>query len=421
MVQTLEAAKLIEAEPEDVGLSTSKLGNVSRLVQGYIDDKKIPGAISMVARRGKVVHFETYGKMDEEAGKEMTPDTIFRIYSMTKPIASVALMTLYEEGRFQLDDPASRFIPEWKNLKVFAGGSADDPDLRAPARPMSIRDLLMHMSGLAGGLGAPEASPTSELFRRAGVRGLGQEGAHTLADMVRKVATVPLQFDPGTSWNYGISTDVVGYLCEVISGLPFDRFLQERIFQPLRMVDSGFQVPESEKDRFAACYRRGGENEPSYILQDAPAESPYTKPRTYFSGAGGMVSTAADYMRFCKMLANGGELDGARILGKRTVDFMATNHLPEGGDLASIGMSRFNETTMDGIGFGLGFAVLMDPAKAQIIGTPGEYYWGGAASTAFFINPQEDLIMVFLTQLLPSSAYAFRRELRATIYTSIID
>jgi CubicO group peptidase (beta-lactamase class C family) len=421
MVATLETSRYLEAEPEDVGLSAPKVANVSRLVQSYVDDRRIAGAISAIGRHGKVVHFETYGKMDEEAGREMQPDTIFRIYSMTKPIASVALMTLYEEGRFQLDDPASKFIPEWKNLKVFTGGTADNPDLRAPIREMSVRDLLMHMSGLAGGLGDAQTSPTSELFRRAGVRGFGQEGSHTLRDAVERLADVPLQFDPGTKWNYGISTDIVGYLCEVISGQPFDQFVRERITEPLGMVDTAFTVRADNVDRFAACYRRGGKDEPSYILQDKPLESPYTRPKSYFSGAGGMVGTTADYIRFCKMLANGGELDGVRILGKRTVEFMAMNHLPGGGDMASVGTPSFNETTMEGIGFGLGFAVLMDPAKAQILGTPGEYYWGGAASTAFFVNPKEDLFLVFMTQLLPSSSYPFRRELRACTYQAIVD
>jgi CubicO group peptidase (beta-lactamase class C family) len=417
VVATLETRTHIEAEPEQVGLSSRKLANISRLVQGYVDDKKIAGAITAVGRHGKVVHFETYGMMDVEAGKEMRPDTIFRIYSMTKPIASVALMTLYEEGRFQLDDPASKFIPEWKNLKVFIGGTADDPDLRAPAREMTVRDLLMHMSGLPGLAGG---GPTAELFQRAGVRSFGQED-YTLRDAVQRLANVPLQFDPGTKWNYGMSTDIVGYLCEVISGQSFDEFVRERITDPLGMVDTAFTVPADKIDRFAACYRRGAEGEPLYVLQDSPSDSPYTRRKTYFSGAGGMVGTTADYIRFCKMLANGGELDGVRILGSRTVDFMATNHLPGGGDMASIGMSSFNETTMEGIGFGLGFAVLMDPARAQIIGTPGEYYWGGAASTAFFVNPKEDLFLVYMTQLLPSSAYPIRRELRACTYQAIID
>ncbi len=412
MVQTVETRAQIEAKPEEVGLSSARLENVTKLVQGYVDDRKVPGALTMIARRGKVVHFETYGKMDDEADKPMRPDTIFRIYSMTKPIASVGLMMLYEEGRFQLDDPASRFIPAWKSLKVRASRDGAT-EAHKPAREVSVRDLLMHTSGLPG-LGAP-ITGTPEQGRER------QPRPRTLAEMADRLAEMPLMFEPGSRWSYGISTDVVGYLCEVISGLPFDRYLRERIFEPLGMVDTGFQVPESQVERFAACYRRGEPDGQSYVLQDSPASSAYVRPRTYFSGAGGLASTAADYMRFCKMLANGGELDGVRILGPRTIEFMATNHLPDNCDLAAMGQPRFTETTMEGIGFGLGFAVLLDPAKAQIIGTPGEHYWGGAASTAFFINPKEDLVMVFLTQLLPSGTYPFRRELRATIYPSIVD
>jgi CubicO group peptidase (beta-lactamase class C family) len=420
MVATLNTATMIEAEPEDVGLSSARLGNVTRLVQSYIDSGKIPGAISMVARRGKVIHFETYGKADAEAGRPMAADTIFRIYSMTKPIASVALMTLYEEGKFQLDDPASKFIPEFKGLKVFAGGTADSYQTRDPEREMTVRDLLMHTSGLVGaGIVADPAMVVSELYNRAEMRGSASGG--TLADMVKKVGQLPLQVDPGSRWIYGISTDLVGYLCEVISGTSFDCFLAERIFQPLGMTDTGFTVPAEKLDRFAANYRPGAQGEPSYVVIDRPdTSSIYANPRTYFSGAGGLVSTAADYMRFCKMLGNGGELDGARILGTRTLQYMAMNHLPGGTDLTGMG-ARLGETTLHGIGFGLGFAVLLDPTVAQIIGTPGEFYWGGAASTAFFVAPKEELSMVFLTQLMPSSTYPFRRELRATVYGSIVE
>jgi CubicO group peptidase (beta-lactamase class C family) len=416
MVGTLDVRDLVEAEPEDVGLDSSRLANVTRLVQGYVADGKIPGAISLVARRGKVVHFETYGSRYVETGAPMTADTIFRIYSMTKPIASVALMTLYEQGKFQLDDPAAKYIPEFAGLKVFAGGTADQYAVREPARPMTIRDLLTHMSGLI----SADDSPVGQLYERANLRGSMSGG--TLAQMAQKVAALPLACDPGSKWNYGISTDFVGYLCEVIAGVPFDRFLQERIFDPLGMSDTGFNVPESELTRFAANYRRGDSKQPSFELIDRPDQSSaYAKPRTYFSGAGGLVSTAADYWRFCKMLGNGGTLDGARILGTRTLQYMATNHLPGGHDLAGVGQPRFTETTMEGIGFGLGFAVLLDPATAQVIGAPGEYYWGGAASTAFFISPREELALIFLTQLMPSSSYPFRRELRQAAYGAIAD
>ena len=404
----------VEAAPEDVGISSARLNNVNRVVQRYLDEHKLPGAISLVARRGRVVHFETYGEMDAERHRPMRGDTIFRFYSMTKPIASIALMTLYEEGRFLLDDPVARFIPAFEDLKVLVSGTADDYQVREPARPMTIRDLLIHTSGLVS---RETKSPVGELYRRAGMKGSESDG--TLADMVQKVAQIPLQVDPGSQWIYGISTDLVGYLCEVISGQSFDRFLHERVLGPLGMTDTAFDVPAEKLDRFAALYEpRAGS--PAYTLIDDPLSSSYTRPRTYFSGAGGLVSTAADYLRFCRMLANRGELDGARIIGPRTLQLMTLNHLPEGRDLATMAQNAA-ETQREGQGFGLGFAVLLDPAVAQVIGTPGEYYWGGAASTAFFVTPAEDLIMIFLTQLRPSSTYPIRRELRAAVYSSIVD
>ena len=393
-------------------MSSARLRNVTNLVQRYLDEQKLPGALSLVARGGKIVHLETYGWMDQERQKPVQLDTIFRFYSMTKPIASVGLMMLYEEGRFQLEDPASRFIPELKNLKVLAGGTADNPQLRDPVREMSIRDLLMHMSGLVA---RDTASPVGELYRRAGLK--GGDSDFVLADLPRRLANIPLQVDPGTQWIYGISTDLVGLLCEVISGMPFDQYLQERILGPLGMDDTAFSVSDSKLDRFAALYAPAPGGSPQYRLVDDPQRSGY-RSRSYFSGAGGIVSTAGDYYRFCRMLLNGGELDGVRILGPRTLQLMALNHLPGGEDLATVGKLG-GETSREGVGFGLGFAMLLDPAKAQIVGTPGEYYWGGAASTAFFVNPQEELVMLFLTQLRPSSTYPIRRELRSTIYGAI--
>jgi CubicO group peptidase (beta-lactamase class C family) len=272
----------------------------------------------------------------------------------------------------------------------------------------------MHTSGLVA---RDAASPVGELYRRAGFA--GPDSTFTLAEMVRRLGQIPLQSEPGARWIYGISTDLVGYLCEVISGLPFDRYLHQRILGPLGMIDTAFSVAASEIDRFAANYSPQP-GLPCYKLVDDPATSSYTRPRTYFSGAGGLVSTAADYLRFCRMLANGGELDGVRILGPRTLQLMTLNHLPGGKDLATMADSAA-EAQRVGQGFGLGFAVLLDPTVAQQIGTPGEYYWGGAASTAFFVNPAEDLIMLFLTQLRPSSTYPIRRELRATIYSALIE
>ena len=402
----------IEASPEDVGMSSAGLRNVTNLVRRYVDAGRYPGVISLVARHDKVVHVETYGRMDAERDRPMQPDTLFRIFSMTKPVASVGLMALYEEGRFQLSDPVADYLPEFADLKVFVDGTPDRYEVREPTRRMTVRDLLMHTSGLVG---RRTPSTVGELYLRT--MGHGGLTERTLAGMVDILAGLPLQVDPGAQWISSISTDIVGRLCEVISGQSFDRYLADRIFTPLGMTDTGFGVPESMVDRFAACY---GAKDGGYVLLDDPLTSPYTKHPTYFSGSAGLVSTAGDYLRFCRMLAGGGALDGVRILGPRTVRFMTTNHLPGGADLAT--MARHGgESQREGHGFGLGFGVLLDPAAAQTIGTPGEYFWGGAASTAFFVSPVEDLIMIFLTQVRPSGAYPIRRELRAAIYSSIID
>ncbi len=409
----------VEAAPEDVGMSSAKLANLSHVIQNAVDTKVIPGAITMVARRGKVVHFQTYGHMDVEAGRETRPDTIYRFYSMTKPISSIGLMSLYEEGRFQLDDPASKYIPEFKGLKVFDGGTVDSYKTREPKREMTVRDLLMHTSGLTSRAGAAGSTghPVSELYSRAGMMGPASNG--TLTDMVRTLGTLPLAADPGAHWIYGVSTDVVGYLCEVLSGQRFDDFLRERVLDPLGMEDTDFHVPAGKVDRFAANYRQGTAGEPGYVLIDAPATSPFCRPGTYLSGAGGLLSTAHDYMRFCKMLANGGELDGRRIIGPRTLAYMATNHLPGGVDLDAMAQAGA-ETSRAGVGFGLGFAVLLDPTVSQTLGSIGEYYWGGAASTAFFVSPEDELVAILLTQVMQAKQL-LRRELRVTTYQALMD
>jgi CubicO group peptidase (beta-lactamase class C family) len=324
-------------------------------------------------------------------------------------------MMLYEEAGFLLEDPVAKFIPELRDLKVFAAGTAEQYTVREPARQMTVRDLLMHTSGLTA---RDAATPVGQLYRRAGFR--GRDSAFDLGGMIERLARIPLQTDPGAQWTYGISTDLVGYLCERISGMRLDHYLEERILEPLGMVDTGFSVPESELERFAACYGPGETRSRQYRLLDDPLTSTYAHPCAYLSGSGGLVSTLHDYYRFCSMLLNGGELDGVRILGTRTLRFMTSNHLPNGTDLATVAQSA-GETGREGIGFGLGFATLLDPTVAQVLGTPGEFYWGGAASTAFFVNPAEELIAIFLTQLRPSATYPIRRELRATIYASIVD
>ncbi len=417
MATDLGRTELIEAIPEDVGMSTARLGRVTDLARRYVDAGRWSGAVSMIARGGSVVHLETVGDRDSEAGQPMTHDTIFRMASMTKPIASVALMMLYEEGQFLLDAPAADFIPAFGDLRVFAKGTAESFTTRAPARAMTVRDLLTHTSGLTG---PGENSPVGHLYQRTGVLGTNLTPARTMAQTVEALATLPLCCDPGTQFNYGVSTDVVGHLVEVLSGQTLDVFLRERIFDPLGMPDTGFHVSASKRDRFAALYQQGGTDGALRTRDDGPRNAMYDEGGAYFSGAGGLTSTAPDYMRFAKMLSSGGELDGERILGTRTLEYMVENHLPGGVELAEIVNAPLSTWITKGTGFGLGFAVLMDPVKAGVLGTEGEHYWNGAFSTSFFVSPGEDLIAILLTQL-GGSTYQIRREWRSTVYQAITD
>ncbi len=421
MASDVRATDLIQAAPEDQGMSTVRLRRVTDLARRYVDSGRWAGAVSMIARGGEVVQFDTVGQRDAEAGLEMRHDTIFRMASMTKPIASVALMMLYEEARFLLDAPVSDFIPSFKDLQVLAGGTADAFTTRAPSRAMTIRDLLTHTSGLTG---PGENSVAGQLYARTGKLGANVDPRSTMADTVATLSTLPLCCDPGAQFNYGISTDVVGLLVEVISGQTLAEFFEQRIFEPLRMPDTSFQVAASKRDRFAALYRQaspeGGADGALRTRDDGRADARYAEGGTYFSGAGGLTSTAADYMRFAKMLANEGELDGERILGSRTLDFMVQNHLPNGAEFGDIVNAPLSTWITKGTGFGLGFAVLLDPVKAGVLGTEGEYYWNGAFSTSFFVSPNEDLIAMLLTQL-GGSTYDIRREWRSTVYQAITD
>jgi CubicO group peptidase (beta-lactamase class C family) len=399
-------------KPEHVGLSSDRLGRITRWMQKLVADGKFAGMITAVARRGQLAYLETCGKMDLAASKPMQADTIFRIYSMTKPLTSTAIMMLYEEGRFQLDDPISRFLPMFKQMRVYVGGMRGKMDTAPAAREITFRDLLTHTSGLTYAF--MEATPVDAAYRANKVDFQTQDA--TLPEMMERLVKIPLLADPGTAWNYSVATDVLGALVETVSGIPFDRFLKERITDPLGMRDTGFYVPEAAHSRLAANYQPGKDG---LELIDDPKTSRYLKPRKLCSGGGGLVSTAADYLRFCDFLRRKGELDGVRLLGRKTVEYMTTNHLP--GDMAAMGQPRFSESSYEGIGFGLGFSVTLDPAKAQIIGSPGEYAWGGAASTAFWVDPREDMAVVMLTQLMPSSTWPIRRELRVLTYQAIID
>jgi CubicO group peptidase (beta-lactamase class C family) len=403
------------SRPEKLGFSRERLGKLDAFLQTrYVEPGRIPCAQVQISRRGELVHETLLGQADRERGKAVATDTLFRIYSMTKPITSIAFMMLVEEGLVALDDPVSRFIPEWKNLGVFAAGITPQFMTTPPTRPMQMVDLLRHTSGLTYGFqNRGNVDAAYRKLKIADTHGLDMDS------FVAELAKLPLEFSPGEAWNYSISTDVLGVLVERISGMPFQTFLQTRIFDPLKMTDTGFQVREDQRSRFAACYNAtptGG-----LALQDDPETSPYLTAPSFHSGGGGLVSTARDYMAFCRMLGNGGVLDGQRLLAPKTLKLMASNHLPGGQDLTNLSRSLFSEATNAGVGFGLGFAVTFDPVKAMLTSSPGEYYWGGAASTAFWVDPVEDIQVVFMTQVLPSSAYPIRRELRTLVYSALVE
>ncbi len=401
----------------DTGTSIDALQRLDRhLHSRYIEPQKIAGCLTLISRRGQIAHLSAMGQMDRERGKPMSVDTIFRFYSMTKPITSVALMQLHERGMFQLTDPVQRYIPQWRDLQVMTGGQWPDFETRPPDRPMSVRDLLSHQSGLTYGFmeGALERA-----YNQTGANRAAEMPSPDLQALVDRLAQLPLKFSPGESWNYGVSTDICGYLVEVISGQPFDEYLQEQIFEPLGMVDTAFDVPPEKIERFAANYERGPDRQ--LRLLDDPATSQYAKPQTFFSGGGGLVSTVQDYHRFCQMLLNGGELDGARILGPKTIELMTMNHLPNGEELSERALGSFSETANDGVGFGLGFAMITDLPRTQNVGSVGEYYWGGAASTIFWVDPAEQMIVIFLTQFMPSGTFNFRGQIKQILYPGLID
>jgi CubicO group peptidase (beta-lactamase class C family) len=346
----------------------------------------------------------------------MAEDTIFRVYSMTKPVTSIALMQLHEHGHFRLTDPVHRFLPAWRDLGVFQGGSHPQFLTTRPQRAMTVQDLLRHTSGLTYGF--MHRTNVDAAYRKLGI-GAFRPFDGNLAEMCDQLSRLPLEFSPGTAWNYSVSTDVCGHLVELISGEPFDRYLERHVLGPLGMEDTAFFVPPEKADRLAACYERGPDKR--LRLQDDPERSRYLEKPKLLGGGGGLVSTAADYLRFARMLRGGGELDGQRIIGRKTLELMTRNHLPGGRDLSEFALAWFAETPYAGVGFGLGFSVQMDCAKGGIVGSEGEFAWGGAASTAFWVDPVEDLIVIFMTQFMPSRTFDFRGQLKSIVYGAIVD
>jgi CubicO group peptidase (beta-lactamase class C family) len=400
---TGQVSRLSVVRPEKAGMCTERLSRIKPVMQRYVDDNKLPGMITMVARHGKIVHFEKYGYMDKD--KTMRYDAIFRIASMTKPVTSVAVMILYEEGYFQLDDPVADYIPEFRDLKVFSSIDENGIHTVDQVRPMTIRDLLTHTSGLTG-IGAD--TPVDSMYNAANL----SDG--TLKEMIQKLSEIPLLYQPGTTWNYSRSTDVLGYLIETLSGKPLDMFLKERIFIPLGMDDTDFYVPKEKFERVGAVY--APDSTGIRIIME-PDTNIVSIPVKFLSGNGGLYSTATDYMIFSRMLLNRGEYNGIRILGSRTVDLMTSNQISD----ERMPEDDFFGPLMSGMGFGFGFAVLQDNRGAKITGSEGSYWWSGSGNTYFYIDPHEDMIVILMTQFVPNFYYPVFKQLRVLSYQAITD
>ena len=392
--------------PESLGLDSLVLENIKEYLNDtYVKDGKYVGTMTLVSRKGEVAYLDSLGFMDRENEKPMQENSIFRIYSMSKAITSIAIMQLYEKSKFRLDDPVHWYIPSWKNLRVYQSGVYPNFLTSRPERHMTIRDLLTHMSGLTYDF--MYKSNVDAAYRKTKVQQAG-----TLEEFVEILSTLPLEFSPGDKWNYSVSTDVLGYLVEVISGMKLEEYFKAHIFEPLEMVDTSFSCPEEKLDRLASLYEHIPDNEPRLL------EIPFLNTKMA-SGGGGLFSTMSDYHNFCSMLLHQGEFNGKRLIGRKTLELMTVNHLPNNQDLTEMSESAFSETPYAGVGFGLGFSVMLDPAKSQTTSDIGEYGWGGAASTVFMINPKEEMFIIFLTQLLPSSTYQVRRELRSIVYSAL--
>ncbi len=410
----------MEPQPSAAGFDAARLDRIaSHLQRNYLEPGKIAGCQVAVGRRGHLAYQRSFGEHDRERGVPIGDDTIFRIYSMTKPITSIALMQLFEQGMFQLDDPVSRFFPSWQQHEVWVSGAGDDMITEPAHRRVSFRDLLTHTGGLTyGGVlpGMGDQHPVDAVYRSMQIRSAGV--TTTMSDFMDKLGRVPLRFQPGSAYMYSLSTDACGALVERISGVPFADYLRQNILDPLGMVDTAFQVAPDDVGRFAANYARNPDK--TTTLLDDPTTSAFTRPPAFASGGGGLTGTMADYVRFCEMLRRGGELDGHRIIGPRTLDLMRMNHLPGGKDLASLDVDLLTLYGNVGVGFGLGFASTIDQVATGAL-TRGDFYWGGAASTVFWVDAIEDLWVIFMTQLMPSISFDFRGQLRSLVYSAIVD
>jgi CubicO group peptidase (beta-lactamase class C family) len=413
-------------KPETVGMSSARLARLGEVMKRrYVDSGYLPGMLTYVWRKGQLVHTGICGHIDLERGKPMREDAIFRIYSMTKPITAVALMMLVEDGLIGLDDAVDSYIPAWKNLGVYASGmpsllpAAPPSYITTPTlRPMKVVDLATHTSGLTYGFMMRTAVDAA--YRKAKLADRQTPGG--LPEMIEQLAQLPLDFSPGTAWNYSVSIDVLGYLVEKLAGVSFGEFLRTRLFEPLGMNDTAFWVSADKIERFTCCYQPAG-NRSGLKLQDDARESTYAQPPKLESGGGGLVSTAHDYLRFCRMMLNGGTLDGVQILSPKTVALFSLNYLPDGREIADMALpGMFSESGYAGVGFSLGCGVNVNVAKTRLPGSLGEYFWGGAAATAFWIDPREALTVVFMTQVIGSEArLSLRRDLRTMVYSAMTE
>ncbi|HVS45027.1 MAG TPA: serine hydrolase domain-containing protein [Candidatus Dormibacteraeota bacterium] len=403
----------VEVDAAGVGFDAARLGRIPTHFDGYVEDGRLPGWLAVVSRFGRVVHLSFGGRRDLEAGLPVETDTRWRIYSMTKPVTSVAALMLYEEGRLQLTDPVARYIPSFRDTRVYSKGSALKPLTVPMAEPMRVWHLLTHTAGLTYGF--HHAHPVDAMYRAAGFE-WGSPKGMDLAACCDAWAALPLVFQPGAEWNYSVATDVLGRVVEVVSGRTLEEFLAERVLGPLGMTGTAFW---SDDPRLAALY--SPDPRTGRALRNEQMDHAARRPPAFLSGGGGLVSTAADYHRFTQMLLNGGVLDGARLLGSRTVDYMARNHLPGDADLEAFGRPLFAEMPFSGVGFGLGFSVVVDSRKGKSLCSDGELAWGGAASTAFWVDPAEQITALFFTQLLPSSTHPIRSQFRTLVYQALVD
>ena len=402
-------------DADALGFDPARLDTIPNFFESYRAREKLSGYSILIARNGKIAHQSQRGHSAFEGGHALSKDTIFRIYSMTKPITSVAIMMLVERGRIMLQDPITKYLPQFAKVRVFEKGTPREYTTREPDRMITVHDLMTHQSGLTYDFML--SHPVDALYRNKRINGARSE-KFTLEEFIDELVQMPLQFTPGSQWNYSVATDVLGRIVEVVSGQTLDVFLSENIFVPLGMNDTSFTIDDDKRGRLAHNYARDPVTGVT-SLADAPETTIYKPGRRFLSGGGGLLSTIGDYLKFCEMMRRDGVLNGARILGRKTVAYMTSNHLPNNETLMDRATGSFSEVSYGGTGFGLGFSVVVDPQYAPTITSRGVYSWGGLASTFFWVDPQEEMVVILMTQLMPSGTYPLRPQLQQLVYSAL--